>query len=187
MDVIFGLTPDCQDRTGILVFVDRFSKMTHLVTVHATITAAETAVHFIDIVFRHHGLPDNIVSDRDPRFTSAFWTSLFKLLGTKLQMSSAAHPKTDGQTERVNRILEDVLRSYATSFTSWSAFLPLAEFALSDAIHASTGLTPVFANSSCHPRVPTLLAVGQPSALRGSTLAGGVITISNDQVQLTVF
>ena len=72
MDFIFGLAPDGQDQTGILVFVDRFSKMTHLVPVHATITAAETAVHFIDTVFRHHGLPDNIVSDRDPRFTSAF-------------------------------------------------------------------------------------------------------------------
>ena len=160
MDFIFGLAPDGQDRSGILVFVDRFSKMTHLVPVHATITAAETAVHFIDTVFRHHGLPDNIVSDRDPRFTSAFWTSLFELLGTKLQMSTAAHPETDGQTERVNRVLEDVLRSYATSFTSWSAFLPLAEFALNNAVHASTGLTPFFANSARHPRVPTLLAVG---------------------------
>uniref|UniRef100_A0AAV1UN18 Uncharacterized protein n=1 Tax=Peronospora matthiolae TaxID=2874970 RepID=A0AAV1UN18_9STRA len=120
MDFIFGLAPDGQDRTGILVFVDRFSKMTHLVPVHATITAAETAVHFVDTVFRHHGLPDNIVSDRDPRFTSSFWTSLFELLGTKLQMSTAAHPETDGQTERVNRVLEDVLRSYATSFTSWT-------------------------------------------------------------------
>ncbi|CAH0489286.1 unnamed protein product [Peronospora farinosa] len=139
MDFIFGLAPDSQARTGILVFVDRFSKMTHLVPVHAKITAAETAAHFIDAVFRHHGLPENIVSDRDPRFTSAFWTSLFELLGTKLLMSTAAHPETDGQTERVNRVLEDVLRSYATSFTSWSAFLPLAEFALNNAVHASTG------------------------------------------------
>ena len=68
--------------------------------------------------------------------------SLFELLGTKLQMSTAAHPETDGQIERVNRVLEDVLRSYATSFKSWSAFLPLAEFALNNAVHASIGLTP---------------------------------------------
>uniref|UniRef100_A0AAV1UUW9 Integrase catalytic domain-containing protein n=1 Tax=Peronospora matthiolae TaxID=2874970 RepID=A0AAV1UUW9_9STRA len=173
MDFIFGLAPDGQDRTGILVFVDRFSKMTHLVPVHATITAAETAVQFIDTVFRHHGLPDNIVSDRDPRFTSAFWTSLFEFLGTKLQMSTAAHPETDGQTERINWVLEDVLRSYATSFTSWSEFSPLAEFALNNAVHASTGLTPFFANLARHPRVLTLLAVGQPTALRGYTLVGG--------------
>ena len=144
MDFIFGLAPDSQGRTGILVFVDRFSKMTHLVPVHATVTAAETAVYFIDVVFRNHGLPENIVSDRDPRFTSAFWTSLFELLGTKLQMSTAAHSETDEQTERVNRVLEDVLRSYATSFTSWSTFLPLAEFALNNDVHASTGLTHIF-------------------------------------------
>ena len=83
--------------------------MTHLVPVHAKVTAAETAVYFIEAVFRNHGFPENIVSNRDPRFTSAFWTSLFELLGTKLRMSTAAHPETDGQTERVNRVLEDVL------------------------------------------------------------------------------
>lgn len=80
----------------------------------------------MDVVFRHHGLPDNIVSDRDPRFTSAFWFRLFELPGTRLSMSTAAHPETDGQTERVNRVLGDVLRSYATSTSSWSDFLPIA-------------------------------------------------------------
>ncbi|KAE9002339.1 hypothetical protein PF011_g13359 [Phytophthora fragariae] len=87
-------------------------------------------------------------------------------------MSTAAHPETDGQTERVNRVLEDVLRSYGTSFASWSSFLPLAEFALNNAEHASTGLTPFFANNARHPRVPALIAVGHPTALRGSTLGG---------------
>ena len=114
MDSIFELAPDCQDQTGILVLVDRFIKMTHLVPAHATITAVETAVHFIDTVFRHHDYPEKIGSDRDPRFTSAFWTSLFELLGIKLQMSTAAHTETDEQTERVNGVLEHVLRGYAT-------------------------------------------------------------------------
>ena len=118
MDFIFGLAPNGQDRTGVLVFVGKFSKMTHLVPVHAKITTAETAVHFIDTVFCHHVLPESIVLDRDPRFTSSFWTSLVRFLGTNLPMSTAAHPETDGQTERVNRVLEDILRSYATSFTS---------------------------------------------------------------------
>ncbi|KAE8910684.1 hypothetical protein PF002_g28516 [Phytophthora fragariae] len=140
MDFIFGLPPDAKGRTGVLVFVDRFTKMVHLIPVSDTVTVAEIAAHFIDCVFRHHSLPESIVSDRDPRFTSAFWSSLFQLLGTKLSMSTAAHPETDGQTERVNRVLEDVLRSYATSFASWSSFLPLAEFALNNAEHASTGL-----------------------------------------------
>ena len=84
MDIIFGIALDSQGRTGILVFVDRFSKMTHLVPFYATVTAAEVAVYFIDVVFRNHGLPENIVSDRDPRFTSEYWTSLLELLGTKL-------------------------------------------------------------------------------------------------------
>ncbi|CAI5716266.1 unnamed protein product [Peronospora farinosa] len=113
MDFIFGLPPDEQKCTGVLVLVNW-----------------------------HHGLPESIVSDRDPRFTSAFWAELFQLLGTRLLMSRAAHPETDVQTERVNRVLEDVLRSYATSFSSWSSFLPLAEFAINNAVHASTGLTP---------------------------------------------
>ncbi|KAE9188405.1 hypothetical protein PF002_g25319 [Phytophthora fragariae] len=173
MDFIFGLPPDAEGRTGVLVFVDRFTKMVHLIPVSDTVTAAETAAHFIDCVFRHHGLPESIVSDRDPRFTSAFWSSLFQLLGTKLSMSTAAHPETDGQTERVNRVLEDVLQSYATSFASWSSFLPLAEFALNNAEHASTGLTPFFANNARHPRVPALIAMGHPTVPRGSTLSGG--------------
>ena len=71
MDFIFGFVPDSQDRTGILVFVDRFSTMTLLLPVHASITAVETAAHFVDAVFRHHGFPENIFSDRDPQFTSS--------------------------------------------------------------------------------------------------------------------
>ena len=87
-------------------------------------------------------------------------------------MSTAAHPETDGQTERVNRVNEDVLRSYATLFTSSREFLPLVEFALNNTVPASTGLTPFFVNSARHPRTPTLLAVCRPTAARGSTLGG---------------
>ncbi|GMF23069.1 unnamed protein product [Phytophthora fragariaefolia] len=146
--------------------------MVHLTPVSDTVTAAETAAHIVNCVFRHQGLPESIVSDRDPRFTSAFWTALFQLLGTKLSMSTAAHPGTDGQTERVNRVLEDVLRCYATFFTSWSKFLPLAEFALNNAEYASTGVTPFFANNARHQRVPALLAVGHPTVPVTSTLGG---------------
>ncbi|GMF60053.1 unnamed protein product [Phytophthora fragariaefolia] len=123
MDFVFGLSPDADGRNGVMVFVDRFTKMVHSTPVSDTVIAAETAAHFVDCVFRHHGLPESIVSDRDPRFTS--WTALFQHLGTKLSMSTAVHPETDGQTERVNRVLEDVLRSCATSFTTWSTFYPL--------------------------------------------------------------
>ncbi|KAG3079061.1 hypothetical protein PI125_g20808 [Phytophthora idaei] len=172
MAFIFGLPPDSVGRNGVLVFVDRFSKMVHLVPVADAVTAEESAAHFVDMAFRHHSLPESIVSDRDPRFTSAFWSRLFGLLGTRLLMSTAAHPETDGQTERVNRVLEDVLRSYATSFTSWSSFLPLTEFALNNAVHSSTGLTPFFVNNARHPRVPAQLAVGRPTESPGSALGG---------------
>ncbi|OWY95175.1 LOW QUALITY PROTEIN: reverse transcriptase [Phytophthora megakarya] len=175
MDFVFGLPPDERGRTGVLVFVDRFSKTVHFVPVSATVTAEESVVHFIYTFFRHHGMPASIVSDRDPLFTSAFWSKLFEIVGTKLKMSTAAHPETDGQTERVNRVVEDVLRSYATSFQNWSSFLPLAEFAINNAEHASTGLIPFSINNARHPRVSALLAVGPPSHPRGSSLGGGEI------------
>ncbi|OWZ00127.1 LOW QUALITY PROTEIN: hypothetical protein PHMEG_00028756 [Phytophthora megakarya] len=88
-------------------------------------------------------------------------------------MSTAAHPETEGQTERVKRVVEDVLRSYATSFPSWSTFLSLVEFAINNAVHASTGLTPFFINNARHPRVPATLAFGPSSVSTRSTLGGG--------------
>ncbi|CAI5704890.1 unnamed protein product [Peronospora effusa] len=90
-------------------------------------------------------------------------------------MSTAAHPETVGQTDHVNGVLEDVLRSYATSLSSWSSFLPLAEFAINNAVHASTGLTPFFVNNARHPRVPALLALSA-SEHPVSKLGGGVST-----------
>ncbi|KAE9226727.1 hypothetical protein PF005_g5022 [Phytophthora fragariae] len=183
MDFIFGLPRDAEGRTGVLVFVDRFSKMVHLAPVAAEVTADESAELFLDLVFRHHGLPESIVSDRDLRFTSAFWTRLFALLGTRLLMSTAAHPETDGQTERVNRVLEDVLRSYATSFASWSSFLPMAEFALNNSTHASTGLTPFFVNNARHPRVPALVAIRSSNAAAVFTLGGGGRAPTSKSVQ----
>ncbi|KAF1329540.1 reverse transcriptase, partial [Globisporangium splendens] len=166
MDFIFGLPRDKHGRNGILVFVDRFSKMVHLAPVSDKISAEKTAKVFVDVIFRLHGLPVEIVSDRDTRFTSKFWRALFGLLDTKLSMSTAAHPETDGQTERVNRVLEDVLRSYATSFKEWSEFLPLAEFALNNSTHVSTGHSPFYVNYGIHPRVPASV-MGEVSTLSG--------------------
>ncbi|KAG3231643.1 hypothetical protein PI124_g23260 [Phytophthora idaei] len=116
MDFVFGHPPDSKRRTGVVVFVDRFSKMVHLAAVPAEVTAVQTARLFVDMVFKHHGMPLDIVSDRDPRFTARFWQEVFTLLGTQLPMSTADHPQTDGQTERVNRVLGDLLKSYAHSF-----------------------------------------------------------------------
>ena len=157
MDFVFGLPSDKHGNTGILVFVDRLSKMVHLAAVKATVNAKESARLFVELVFRHHGMPRELVTDRDPRFTSCFWRAVFSAVGTRLAMSTAAHPETDGQTERANRVVEDVLRSFAQSFTSWSSFLPMVEFAINNAVHASTGHTPFFINYGRHPTLPGLL------------------------------
>jgi len=85
-----------------VVFVDRLSKRVHVCPVQTSITAPEMARVFTDTVFKHHGVPEVIVSDRDPKFVSAFWRSLFELLGTLLNISTSYHPQTDGQTERTN-------------------------------------------------------------------------------------
>ena len=137
MGFVFGETEDENKNNGILVFVDRFSKM--------------------DTIFRLHGLPRELISDRDPRFTADFWQSVFQLIGKRLKMCTSDHPETDGQTERANRVLEKILRGYVHSFTSWSEFLPMVEFAINNSVHASTMHTPFFVNGLRHPRIPALL------------------------------
>ncbi|KAE8898014.1 hypothetical protein PF003_g18050 [Phytophthora fragariae] len=167
MDFIFELPADARGHTGILVFVCRLSKMVRLAAVRKSVTAPQAAQLFVDNVFRNHGLPEAFVSDRDPRFVSHFWQHLFRLLGTRLDMSTADHPQTDGPTERVNRVLEDILRSVcAAEPTKWSVLLPQVEFALNNAVHSSTGFAPFYVNGLRHPRTPLTL----PPA---SNLGGG--------------
>jgi hypothetical protein len=112
-----------------------------------------------------HGLPSSIISDRDPKFTSKFWSSLFSLSGTSLKLSSANHPQTDGQTERMNRTLEEMLRSYVSPFhDNWDDHLIACEFAYNSASQASTGHSPFFLNFGFDPNVPlTLLAPAAPA------------------------
>ena len=99
MDFIVQLPKTKAGFDAIVVFVDTFSKMTHFAPTKTTASAPDTARLFFDHIFRLHGLPKSIVSDRDAKFTSKFWKSLFQTLGTKLAMSTAFHPQTDGQTE----------------------------------------------------------------------------------------
>ncbi|POM71432.1 Pol protein [Phytophthora palmivora] len=149
LDFIFGLPADDKCNTGILVFVCRLSKMVHLAPVRDKVTGKQAAQLFLHNVFRYHSRPETIVSDRDPRFTGAFWDTLFQLLGTKLTMSTADYPQRDGQTERVNRVLEDTLRRIcAEAPRSWSEWLPMVEFALNNAVHASTGFAPFYLNGT---------------------------------------
>ncbi|KAH9089366.1 hypothetical protein LEN26_019229, partial [Aphanomyces euteiches] len=117
-------------------------------------TGVESAKLFFDNIYCRFGLPTSIVSDRDPRFTSKFWTALFSLVGSRLNMSTSEHPESDGQTERANRVIEDVLRSYTQSRQkTWSSLLPQVEFAYNSSPNASTGFTPFYANYLRHPRL----------------------------------
>ncbi|KAG3017402.1 hypothetical protein PC121_g9634 [Phytophthora cactorum] len=178
MDFVFGLPKDKACNTGIVVFVDCLSKMAHLAAVPDTIDGEGTALLFLDRVFRQHGLPEAIVSDRDPRFAAKFWKSLFHVLDTRLDMSTADHPQTDGQTERVNRVVEDILQSVcAEAPRRWWEMLPLVEFALNNAVHASTGFTPFYVNRLANPRVP-LTPPRRDCVLSGGGIADRLADIS---------
>ena len=104
----------------MLVFVDRFSKIHHLVAVTESITAHGCARGFINIVFRLYGLPRKLVSYLDPRLTAEFWQSVLHNLGTRLKMSTSDYPEMDGLTVRANCVLEEILRGYVHYFNSWS-------------------------------------------------------------------
>jgi len=109
VDFIVGL-PKSDRYTKIWVIVERFSKIAHFIPLRTEEHIKELALTFVKEIWHLHGLPESIVSDRDPRFTSKFWTSLIQLLQVKLNLSTAFHPESDGQTERVNQTLEQYLR-----------------------------------------------------------------------------
>ncbi|SOV05166.1 uncharacterized protein UDID_17854 [Ustilago sp. UG-2017a] len=152
MDLIEQLPPS-SDFTAILIAVDRLTKMAIFVPTTNELDAPKLAKLFLCHVYSKHGLPTSIVSDRGSEFTSHFWHSLSTLLGIETHFSSAYHPQSDGQTERINQVLEQFLRGYSNHLqTDWSDLLPLAEFSYNNAEHASTQLTLFFANYGYHPR-----------------------------------
>ncbi|KAJ9529315.1 hypothetical protein QJQ45_007999 [Haematococcus lacustris] len=159
LDLITQLPVSSAGNDAIVVFVDKLTKMIHAVPTTTSITAPALARLFFDNIFRLHGLPKVIVSDRDPRFTSAFWQELFRLTGTHLNMSTANHPQTDGQTERANRTLEDMLRNFVSPHhDDWDEHLTAAEFAYNALVQASTGFSPFRLNSGQEPHTPLTLA-----------------------------
>jgi len=109
MDFIVELPKTKSGYDAVTVFVDRLSKLAHFVPCHTAISAPQVADLLMTHIFRAHGLPSSIVSDHDACFTSNFWKSLWKTLKTTLAMSTAFHPQTNGQTERTNQTLEEML------------------------------------------------------------------------------
>ena len=152
MDFIVEL-PESKGQNAILVCVDRLTKMAHFCPTTTNITAEGTADLFLNYVFKHHGLPDDVITDRGPQFTSKFTARFLELCNIQGNKSTAFHPQSDGQTERVNQVLEQYLRTFCDyQQDNWMDLLPLAEFTYNNAKHTSTQVSPFMANYGRHPR-----------------------------------
>jgi hypothetical protein len=176
-DLITSLPQTASGATAIVVFVDRLSKMVHLAPCKDETGAEGLADIFLNTVFKLHGLPRELVSDRDPRFTSKLWQSLLKRLGVTQAMSSAYHPQTDGNTERVNRVLEDMLRHFIDPAQSnWEQLLPCVEFAINNSYHESIKAVPFVLNYGKRPRLPLDLL------LKGNVETGESRSVTADSI-----
>ncbi|SGY83011.1 BQ5605_C009g05613 [Microbotryum silenes-dioicae] len=157
MDHIVDLPPssgfDC-----VLVVVDRLTKEAHFIPTHKTDSSRDLARTFLTHVFKLHGLPTDIVSDRGATFTSNWWSEFLAMLKIKPNLSTAFHPESDGQTERTNQTLEHYLRHFCDYLqTNWSELLPLAEFAYNNSFHSSIGASPFYVTRGYHPRLEVSL------------------------------
>ena len=151
MDFLTDLPPS-NGHDSILVVKDRLSKQAHFLPTTKTINAEETACLFVREIFRLHGCPRSIVSDRGPQFTAAFWRRFQQLLGTSVNLSTAHHPQTDGSTEILNQTIEHYLRIYCNyQQNDWYSHIPLAEFTYNNSVNSSTEMTPFYANQGHHP------------------------------------
>ena len=177
MDYITALPP-CA-RTGndaIVVFVCKLTKLKHFVACKTDIDAPSTARLFLNSVVRLHGMPERIISDRDPRFTAHFWKAFWEGLGTTLSMSTAYHPQTDGQTENANRTLEIMLRSVVNfEQNDWEDHLAAAELAVNNARNATTGLSPFYMFYGREARLPLDLALTPLTKARASPSAADAL------------
>jgi len=143
MDFIVGLPRTQKGYDSIWVIVDRLTKVAHFLPVKTTYNGPKLAELYMERIVCLHGVPKKIVSDRGSQFTSHFWKQIHSSLGTELNFSTAYHPQTDGQTERLNQILEDMLRACALQYgTSWDKSLPYAEFSYNNSYQNSLKMAP---------------------------------------------
>ena len=157
MDFMYGLPKTKRENEGVIVFVDRLTKQAHLEPIPITITAIQTANILFKLIFRNHGLPKEIVSDRDPKFTSSCWKTLCKIIGTQLNLSTSFHPQSDGQSERLNKTISEMLRHFANKKPrDWDKHLYNLEFAYNNTKQSSTKQTPFFLSTGKDPLIPAV-------------------------------
>ena len=138
MDFVTHLPRTPQGHDSVWVIVDRLTKSAHFLAVRMTFTLERFYRLYIREIVRLHGVPVSIVLDRDPRFTTHFWKSFQKDMGTRLTMSTTFHPQTDGQSERTIQVLEDMLRTCVLDYKGrWGEHLPLVEFAYNNSYQES--------------------------------------------------
>jgi len=165
MDFITDL-PLSNGFDSLFVVKDRLSKMAHFIPTHKNATAEDTANLFVREIFRLHGAPVSIVSDRDSKFTSGFWQRFMSLLNIKINLSSAFHPETDGSTEIINQVIEQYLRVFCNyQQDNWAhiSVLPLCEFAYNNSVVSTTSFSPFYSNYGFNP-------LFDPSVIRASTV-----------------
>jgi hypothetical protein len=143
MDFVVGLPRTPKGNDSVWVIVDRLTKVAHFVPVKTRYAIEKLAELYVEHILRLHGAPRSIVSDRGPQFVAKFWQSFHKLMGTTLNYSTAFNPQTNGQTERVNQVLEDMLRVCALTYiTDWESSLPFVEFSYNNSFQASIRMAP---------------------------------------------
>lgn len=161
MDLIVKLSLTSDGFDSILVIVCRLTKMVRFIPCKEASDAQEIARLICQNVVKDFGMPSEVLSDRGRHFHNKFWGHLCKYAGVTQKLSSAYHPQTDGQTERVNRVLEEMLRHYVTSdHTDWDKHLWAAEFAVNNSWQETVRATPFFLNYGRHPRPPCLMDMG---------------------------
>src|SRR3954468_8474184 len=143
MDFITGFPKTQKGSDAIFVVIDRLSKVAHFLPIRESITASQLEDLYVSRVVSLHGVSLEINSDRSSLFTSRFWQSLQNAMGTHLAFSTAFHPHSSGQVERVNQILEDMLRGCVISFgKNWEKSLPFAEFSYNNSFQSSLNMAP---------------------------------------------
>jgi hypothetical protein len=170
LDFVTGLPVSARGNDAILTVVDRLTKLVVLIETTTDCDSKEFAYLLTKHVISKHGVPEDIVSDRGSIFTGKFWAEVTERLGIHLSMSTAFHPQSDGSTEVMNKLTEQVLRAHVNPRQDdWDEFLSMVEFAINNSKHSSVKHTPFFLNYGRHPLTPVMLETLQKSKAPAAT------------------